>query len=160
MQVQSTSERPFDFDISAPSETVGERLLVDLRAAFESLIQCLDELDELLEEPLPNLVQLTILRLKLSQLRLTRGSLVTTIREFLEGRVTDSEQLILDELKAAHQRLLQKAVTHTTHWGLEAVEAKWSEYRQTTRLLANQWRAKASEEQDLLFPLIERHTIR
>jgi hypothetical protein len=72
--------------------------------------------------------------------------------------VTATEECILDELKAAHQRLLQKAVVHTTQWSLDAVETDWSEYRQKTKVLAHQWLIKAREEQALLLPLIEKYT--
>jgi hypothetical protein len=157
MQTQRTTTSDADFAAASHSTTAAETLLADLDDAFQRLFGGLRELEELLQAPEPQVVQLTILRLKLSHLRLSRGSLVTAIREFLDGKISDEESIILDELKAAHQRLLQKAVTHTTRWTLDAVQGNWSEYRQATKVLAHQWLIKAREEQSLLLPLINKY---
>lgn len=133
------------------------RLLVEVQSAHEELLERLRELGQLLDQPQPNLPQLTTTRLKLAHLRLTRGSLVARIAECLAGKMSPSEEATLGRMRLAHQQMLEAASAHTNKWTLDAVEADWPEYRRATREVARLWLQKAKTEQQLLYPLLKKH---
>ena len=142
---------------NARDESAAAELLAEVQSAHEELLERLRELGQLLDQPHPNLPQLTTTRLKLAHLRLTRGSLVSRISKCLAGKVSPSEQATLQQMRLAHQQMLEAASAHTGKWTLDAVEADWPEYRQATREVARLWLQKAKSEQQLLYPLLKKH---
>lgn len=128
----------------------------EIEQAHESLRSCFREMDQVLARPKLDAGALTSVRLKLAGLRLTRGPLITRVGDALSGSVTTEEEVLLEELKASHQRLLQTATAHTARWTLEAIAADWSQYRDETRELMRQWMKKAEREQRLVYPLVRR----
>lgn len=128
----------------------------EIEQAHESLRSCFREMEQVLARPRLDAGALTSVRLKLAGLRLTRGPLITRVGDALSGSVTTEEEVLLEELKASHQRLLQTATAHTARWTLEAIAADWSQYRDETRELMRQWMKKAEREQRLVYPLVRR----
>lgn len=128
----------------------------EIEQAHESLRSCFREMEQVLARPKLDAGALTSVRLKLAGLRLTRGPLITRVGDALSGSVTTEEEVLLEELKASHQRLLQTATAHTARWTLEAIAADWSQYRDETRELMRQWMKKAEREQRLVYPLVRR----
>lgn len=128
----------------------------EIEQAHESLRSCFREMDQVLARPKLDAGALTSVRLKLAGLRLTRGPLITRVGDALSGSVTTEEEVLLEDLKASHQRLLQTATAHTARWTLEAIAADWSQYRDETRELMRQWMKKAEREQRLVYPLVRR----
>ena len=128
----------------------------EIEQAHESLRSCFREMEQVLARPRLDAGALTSVRLKLAGLRLTRGPLITRVGDALSGSVTTEEEVVLEDLKASHQRLLQTATAHTARWTLEAIAADWSQYRDETRELMKQWMKKAEREQRLVYPLVRR----
>jgi hypothetical protein len=128
----------------------------EIEQAHESLQSCFREMERVLARPKLDAGALTSVRLKLAGLRLTRGPLITRVGDALSGSVTTEEEVMLEDLKASHQRLLQTATAHTARWTLEAIAADWSQYRDETRELMRQWMKKAEREQRLVYPLVRR----
>lgn len=128
----------------------------EIEQAHESLRSCFREMEQVLARPKLDAGALTSVRLKLAGLRLTRGPLITRVGDALSGSVTTEEAVMLEDLKASHQRLLQTATAHTARWTLEAIAADWSQYRDETRELMRQWMKKAEREQRLVYPLVRR----
>lgn len=128
----------------------------EIEQAHESLRSCFREMEQVLARAKLDAGALTSVRLKLAGLRLTRGPLITRVGDALSGSVTTEEEVLLEELKASHQRLLQTATAHTARWTLEAIAADWSQYRDETRELMRQWMKKAEREQRLVYPLVRR----
>lgn len=128
----------------------------EIEQAHESLRSCFREMEQVLARPKLDAGALTSVRLKLAGLRLTRGPLITRVGDALSGSVTTEEEVLLEDLKASHQRLLQTATAHTARWTLEAIAADWSQYRDETRELMRQWMKKAEREQRLVYPLVRR----
>lgn len=128
----------------------------EIEQAHESLRSCFREMEQVLARPRLDAGALTSVRLKLAGLRLTRGPLITRVGDALSGSVTTEEEVLLEDLKASHQRLLQTATAHTARWTLEAIAADWSQYRDETRELMRQWMKKAEREQRLVYPLVRR----
>lgn len=128
----------------------------EIEQAHESLRSCFREMEQVLARPRLDAGALTSVRLKLAGLRLTRGPLITRVGDALSGSVTTEEDVLLEDLKASHQRLLQTATAHTARWTLEAIAADWSQYRDETRELMRQWMKKAEREQRLVYPLVRR----
>jgi len=128
----------------------------EIEQAHESLRSCFREMDQVLARPKLDAGALTSVRLKLAGLRLTRGPLITRVGDALSGSVTTEEEVMLEDLKASHQRLLQTATAHTARWTLESIAANWSQYRDETRELMRQWMKKAEREQRLVYPLVRR----
>lgn len=128
----------------------------EIEQAHESLRSCFREMEQVLARPRLDAGALTSVRLKLAGLRLTRGPLITRVGDALSGSVTTEEEVMLEDLKASHQRLLQTATAHTARWTLEAIAADWSQYRDETRELMRQWMKKAEREQRLVYPLVRR----
>ncbi len=128
----------------------------EIEQAHESLRSCFREMEQVLARPRLDAGALTSVRLKLAGLRLTRGPLITRVGDALSGSVTTEEEVVLEDLKASHQRLLQTATAHTARWTLEAIAADWSQYRDETRELMRQWMKKAEREQRLVYPLVRR----
>jgi len=128
----------------------------EIEQAHESLRSCFREMEQVLARPRLDAGALTSVRLKLAGLRLTRGPLITRVGDALSGSVTTEEEVLLEDLKASHQRLLQTATAHTARWTLEAIAANWSQYRDETRELMRQWMKKAEREQRLVYPLVRR----
>lgn len=142
---------------SEAAQGPAEHLLVEVQSAHEELLDRLRELGELLDQPQPNLPQLTTTRLKLSHLRLSRGSLVFRISQCLAGKTSPSEAATLQQMREAHRQMLAAASAHTSKWTLDAVEADWPAYRRATREVARLWLEKANAEQRLLYPLLKKH---
>jgi len=144
-------------DHSEPGGKAAVSLLLEVQNAHQELLDRLRELGEILDQPRPNLPQLTTTRLKLAHLRLSRGSLVFRISKCLAGKTSPSEAAILQQMRLAHQQMLAAASVHTNKWTLDAVEADWPTYRQTTREVARLWLEKAKAEQQLIYPLLKKH---
>lgn len=133
-----------------------EALQSEIRQAHESLQSCFKEMERILANAELDATALTSVRLKLAGIRLTRGPLISKVANALAGKTTAQEQAMLEELRSSHQRLLQKATTHTSRWTLDAISTNWSEYRTETGELVRQWQAKAAREQLLVYPLVQR----
>ena len=131
-------------------------LLRDIDEATSSLNACLAQLEEVLAQSAFDASALTSVRLRLAGIRLTRGSLITRLSDFLIGRVTDAQRAALDELRASHQRILQAATVHTAKWTLDAISCDWLNYRKETRALLSLWRAKSDQDAQLIHPLIKK----
>ena len=131
-------------------------LLRDLQEASCALRGHLEELEKILNAPVPNASALTSVRLKLAALRLTRGPLLGRVQQVLAGRVTVSEEATLEELRSSHCRLLHVATQHTGKWTLEAISSDWPGYQRATREMMRRWLAKAQLEQQLVHPLVQR----
>lgn len=150
MRLNSAAEKADDsqFDLASI-------LLREIDEATSTLNACLGELEEVLKQPEFDASALTSVRLKLAGIRLTRGPLITRLSDFLAGRVSESEQTALDELRNSHQLILQAATAHTARWTLDAISKDWLNYRQETRVLVNRWRAKSNQDAQLIYPLIK-----
>lgn len=131
-------------------------LLDELQSTYAELGKCMDQLQQLLDQPTPDLVRLTTVRLRLAHLRLTRGPLVDKIAQCLAGKLSSSEAAALQEMRSAHQCLLEAATAHTGKWTLDAVRANWPEYRRATREVARRWLERAKADQQLLYPLVKK----
>lgn len=132
-----------------------EAVLRELRQTAESLKACLAQLEKVLAQPALDASALISVRLKLAGLRLTRGPLINRVHDLLSGRVTEAQELMLDQSRASHHSLLQTATKHTANWTLEAISKNWPEYRRETRQLMREWVAKATREERLVYPLIQ-----
>jgi hypothetical protein len=128
----------------------------EIRHAHESLHVCLREMEQVLARPAFDAGALTSVRLKLAGLRLTRGPLITRVAEALSGSLSRDEEILLEQLRSSHQRLLQTATAHTGKWTLEAIGLNWVQYRDETRDLMRRWMIKAEREQRLVYPLVRR----
>lgn len=138
------------------SLTPAAALLDELQSTFADLGECLDQLQQLLDEPAPDLARLTTVRLRLARLRLMRAPLVEKISRCVAGAINPSEAAALQEMRSAHQRMLEAASAHTSKWTLDAVVANWAEYRSTTREVARHWLERAKADQQLLYPLVKK----
>lgn len=136
--------------------TPAAALLDELQSTFADLGECLDQLQRLLDEPAPDLARLTTVRLRLAHLRLTRGPLMDKIAKCVDGKISAAEAAALQEMRSAHQRLLEAASAHTGKWTLDAVNANWPEYRHATREVARRWLERAKADQQLLYPLVKK----
>lgn len=87
---------------------------------------------------------------------MSRGPLITSITNLLQGNVTEAEERLLEELQLSHHRMLRMALEHTRKWTLEAIAKNWPEYRRETRDLVRRWTEKAERDQRLVLPLLER----
>lgn len=120
------------------------------------------ELREVLEQPHPHLVQVTMIHLSSSKdLPRTCGgenSLAFSVENhaFRKG-APDPEKALLSDFRLAHQRLLEKVVEHTSKWTLNAIEENWAEYQVAARDVAHRWLEKAKRDNDLLYPLLRKH---
>lgn len=117
----------------------------------------MDQLQQLLDQPTPDLSRLTTVRLRLAHLRLSRGPLMDKICRCLAGKVGVSEETDLQQLRLAHQKLLEVASAHTGKWTLDAVKANWPEYRRTTREIARRWLERAQSDHEILVPMLQKH---
>lgn len=131
-------------------------LLDELQSTFAELVECMDQLQQLLDQPTPDLARLTTVRLRLAHLRLTRGPLMDRISRCVAGKINASEEAALQQMRAAHQQMLEAASAHTGKWTLDAVKANWPEYRRATRDVARRWLERAKADQQLLYPMIKK----
>lgn len=131
-------------------------ILDELQSTYAELGECLDQLHQLLGQPTPNLSRLTTIRLRLAHLRLTRFPLMDKISKCLAGKINASEAAALQEMRSAHQCLLETASAHTGKWTLDAVRANWPEYRRATGEVARHWLERAKADQQLLYPLVKK----
>lgn len=136
--------------------SAAEELQRELGDAHKLLRGCFEEMETLLAQPVLYASALTSVRLKLASLRLTRGSLVMRIGKVLAGSMTESEAMMIEQLRTSHHDLLQSAAAHTCKWTLAAIENNWTQYRQETGILMSKWNAKAEREQKLVYPLLQR----
>jgi hypothetical protein len=127
-----------------------------LDEATSTLNACLGDLEEVLARPAFDASALTSVRLRLAGIRLTRGPLITRLSDFLAGRVTETEQAALNDLRTSHQRILQAATAHTSKWTLDAISCDWHNYRRETRALVSRWRSKSDQDAQLIYPLIKK----
>jgi len=128
----------------------------EIREAHGAMQSCFREMERVLASSSFDAGALTLVRLKLASIRLTRGPLIMRVAEVLAGNVTDEESAMLEQLRASHRRLLQTATAHTSKWTLDAIAADWPGYRRETRDLMRNWMDKAEREQRLVHPLVRR----
>ena len=131
-------------------------LAIEFQQAYDELSQCVLELGNVLQQPQLDRPALTTVRLKIAQLRLARGSLLSKIRQCLTNRLSEPEAKLVDHLHNSHYELLRNASEHTGKWTLEAIEENWDDYRSCAQALANSWIEKMSWEQEILLPLLRR----
>lgn len=145
-------------DVARPRirNTPAAALLDELQSTYAELGNCMDQLHQVLDQPTPDLARLTTIRLRLAHLRLTRGPLMDKIAKCVAGKINASEAPALQEMRSAHQRLLEAATAHTGKWTLDAVKANWPEYRRATREVARRWLERAKADQQLLYPLVKK----
>lgn len=131
-------------------------LLSEVQEAHRNLQTSLSELERVISQPELNSAALTSVRLKIASMRLTRGALIKKVAELLAGRVTDSEAMLVSELRSSHSALLETCSLHTRKWTLNAIARDWQTYRRETRELLGQWIRQADDVRRQIHPLIER----
>lgn len=146
-----TAQRQPPYMSPAEVDIVGE-----LERAYDELRDCITQLAHVLDEPELDRARLTSVRLRIAQLRLARGPLISNITAHVAGKISPSEAYLLKQIRAGHDQMLRDASAHTGKWTLDAIADNWEEYRGATRQIARSWMEKANWEQQLIYPLLNR----
>lgn len=125
-------------------------LRVELQTAYQDMMSYIEELQQVLALPRPDRARLTTVRLQLAKLRLVHGPLITKISALATARATAHEAEEFKELRCSNDALLRLATAHIGKWNLEAVEADWSGYRESTRELLQRWTKKIHSDRQLV----------
>ena len=143
---------------AALSETgsTAAALAAEFKHAYEELSQRIAELEVVLEQPALDSAKLTTLRLKIAQLRLLRGTLISRIATCLKYKISPTEAELVQQLRRGHDDMLKTASAHTGKWTIAAIGANWEGYRSRARQLACSWMEKVRWEQEVLLPLLVR----
>lgn len=124
---------------TVPTDTKGSILLA-LERASKEVLEAIVMLEGLMSQPRPDTSKITWIRLELAHSRLTHGSIVYRIAEFLDKRGASSETAgYARKLQLSHSELMRRASLHTKKWSVPALEADWMGYCSETRKLLFRW---------------------
>lgn len=131
-------------------------LLVEVERAYDEFRQCMVELGKVLAQPHVDRARLTTIRLKIAQLRLARGALVSKVSAQLADKASSAELAQLKRMRESHDQMLRAAAAHTAKWTLDAVDANWAQYKAATRQIAQLWTEKMKTDQEFICSLLRR----
>lgn len=130
-------------------------MLVELRDAHAEIIAWIDELELLTSFEMPDRVQLTGVRWRLSQASRRRSDIIEsniyrTLLRNADGRERDE----LLKLKAIGVELRQYSAQHINEWTIEKIVEDWPGYCRASFAMRNSMRARIDEERRILYPLL------
>ncbi|SDC04594.1 hypothetical protein SAMN05444678_101212 [Sphingomonas sp. YR710] len=130
-------------------------MLAELRDAHAEIVAWIDELELLTSFEMPDRVQLTGVRWRLSQASRRRSDIIESnvYRALLSGADgAEREQLL--KLKAIGVELRQYSARHVNEWTIEKIVEDWPGYCRASLAMRNSMRARIEEERRVLYPLL------
>lgn len=134
-------------------------MLLELKRAHDVLLSCLDELERLTLDPLPDRAKLANIRWKLSKASAERRKLVDAACDFLA--INGANSIDRSRVAALREDIAESVAASSTHvrrWPVDQVLADWDGYRAASAALRKAMRARILQEQRALYPLLDRAT--
>ena len=130
-------------------------MLAELRDAHAEIIAWIDELELLTSFEMPDRVQLTGVRWRLSQASRRRSDIIeANVYHALLSRADGPERDELLKLKAIGVELRQYSARHVNEWTIEKIVEDWPGYCRASFAMRNSMRARIEEEKRILYPLL------
>ena len=129
-------------------------LLASLREAHDTLLAAMEVMDQVTRQPVPDRIQFTAGRWRISHASLARRSVWNACFRHLLSVVHPRTAQALDELNREDIELMQLSAAHIARWSADSVERKWPTYCDASRAIRGRMHARITAEKRLLYPLL------
>jgi hypothetical protein len=131
-------------------------VLFELKRAHAALLSCLDELERLTRDPVPDRAKLADTRWRLSKASAERRRLVDAACDLLMISALSSDRAEVRTLREHGTELVAASSSHIRRWPIDQVLGDWDGYRIASAALRKSMRARMLQEQRTLYPLLDR----
>ncbi len=131
-------------------------MLGELKRAHDTLLACIDELERLTQDDMPDREKLARVRWKLSRASVERRRLVDAACDLLMANATLIERNRVGTLREDSAETVAASSRHVGRWTMDQVHGDWAGYREASATLRKAMRARILMEQRALYPLLER----
>jgi hypothetical protein len=142
--------------LSGSREAVATLCLEDLRSKHRELLLAIDEMLSLLVGDGFDAESYYAARIRLMQASFERHWLWRRIFDYLIGRVGLIDAETLKRLQSRDMDLLATFSQHSRCWPPARIEADWHVYEPQMRAICSGMLSSIDDEQDQLYPLLER----
>jgi hypothetical protein len=130
-------------------------MLNELRSLHADVLRLLDELEALTKAPEPPVEALTATRSSLTRASRRRSNyLETIVYPALLRSANPAAQARVKALRDAGREGLLASVQHIGTWSLREVLDRWRDYCAASATMRARMKARISEEQGILYPLL------
>lgn len=129
-------------------------LLATLREAHGTLLAAMEVMDQVTRRPLPDRIQFTAGRWRISHASMARRSVWEACFRHLLPVVHPRTAQALDELNREDFELMHLSAAHIARWSADSVEQEWPTYCHASRAIRGQMAVRIAAEKRLLYPLL------
>jgi hypothetical protein len=130
-------------------------MLNELRSLHDEVLRLLGELERLTAQPEPPVETLTATRASLTRASRRRSTyLETSVYPELLRTAAPAQQDKVKVLRDTGREGLLASVQHIGKWSLREVLERWRDYCAASATMRAQMRARISEEQAVLYPIL------
>jgi hypothetical protein len=132
-------------------------LLAEVENVYAHLIDCLTEMREVTNGPVPEPFRYTRARYRISNASLKRRQLFDRICRLLEPRLSAANAARLRELRQKDREYLRHSASYVTKWTPAAVFASWQSYSSEAKDIQRHMQQVVEEQLRLLTTLLMRY---
>lgn len=134
-------------------------LLHELSAAHEAVLAAMATMSQVTDQESDTLAY-TKARYRISSAGLRRRQIFQRICAHLTERVSDEDTDALRKVQEVDRELSSASAAHISRWIPSEVEGDWSGYCAASRQIREQMKRELEAERRLLFPILERLSLR
>lgn len=131
-------------------------MLFELKRAHAALLSCLDELERLTLDPVPDRAKLADTRWRLSKASAERRRLVDAACDLLMISALSNDRAGVRALREHGAEHVAASSSHVRRWSIDQALADWDGYRAASTMMRKAMRARMLQEQRTLYPLLDR----
>jgi hypothetical protein len=131
-------------------------VLLELKRAHDALLSCLNELERLTRDEMPDRPKLADTRWRLSKASAERRKLVDAACDLLMISALSNERVGVRALREHNAEHVAASSSHVRRWPIDQALADWEGYRAASAALRNAMRTRILQEQRTLYPLLDR----
>ena len=131
-------------------------MLFELKRAHAALLSCLDELERLTRDPVPDRAKLADTRWRLSKASAERRRLIDAACDLLMISALASDRPNVRALREHNAEHVAASSSHISRWPIDQALADWDGYRAASVMVQKKMRDHILLEQRTLYPLLER----
>lgn len=129
-------------------------MLAELRAAHETLLAGIQELEDATRAPSPDASALAAIRWRLSRASGHRRRLVDQACAEAMARAAPGAAAEIERLRESNAELRAVSSRHVGGWTIDRVVADWAGYRAASAEMRKAMRVRIAAEKAVLYPLL------
>lgn len=131
-------------------------MLLELKRAHDALLSCLNELERLTRDAVPDRAKLANTRWKLSKASADRRKLVDAACDLLLISALAPDRARVRALRESDAEGVAASSSHVRRWPVDQAIADWDQYRTASTAVQKAMRQRILQEQRTLYPLLDR----